>query len=251
MRRILNLVSFLLIAFVIIMPSLSHAARPLSTDDAGTVEKGHIEIESGFEYVKQTNKENNLSLALKYGLIKNFHLGVEIPYNFIDSSENADVDGMGDFIFSGKCNLLDLTEDLPALALCCNIKTKTGNKDKDLGSGEVDYTLTGIMTREIRKFTTHVNFGYTIVGEPEGEKLDDIFSYGLAIEYPINEKLNIAGEITGETTFDGDFDDNPCGGLVGLNHALSEMVTFDCGLGFEISEASPDYRIITGLTLVF
>lgn len=251
MRRILNVVLFLLIGFAIILPSVSYAARPISTDDADTVEGKHIEIESGFEYVKQADEENNLSFALKYGVIKNLHLGVEIPYKFIELSENADVNGIGDVIFSSKYHFLDETDQLPALALCCNIKTETGDKDKGLGSGEVDYTLTGIMTKEIRKFTTHVNFGYTIVGEGEGEKLDDIFSYGLAIEYPVNEKLNIAGEITGETTFDGDFDDNPFSGLVGCNYAFNEVATFDFGVGFEISEASPDYRIITGLTLGF
>ncbi|MFC1667704.1 transporter, partial [Candidatus Omnitrophota bacterium] len=235
MRRILDLVLFLLIVLVIIIPSVTYAARPISTDDAGTVEKRRIEIESGFEYVKQADEENNLSFVLKYGIIKNLDLGIEIPYTFIDFNESANVDGMGDIQCTTKYHFLDETQNLPALALSCSIKTKTG--DKGLSSGEVDYALTGIMTKEIREFTTHVNFGYTIVGEPEGEKLDDIFSYGLAIEYPVNEKLNIAGELTGETIFDGDFDDNPCSALTGLNYAFSEIVTFDFGVGFEISEA--------------
>lgn len=71
------------------------------------------------------------------------------------------------------------------------------------------------------------------------------------MEYPINENLNILGEITGETTFDGDFDDNPCGGLVGLNYALNEMITLDFGVGFKLSDASSDYTITTGFTLGF
>ena len=67
----------------------------------------------------------------------------------------------------------------------------------------------------------------------------------------MNKNLNILGEIAGETTFDGDFDDNPCNALVGLNYAFSEIATFDFGVGFEISDASPDYTIVTGLTLGF
>lgn len=249
MGKILNLILFLIIA--LITSSITYAARPLSTDDAGTVEERHIEIESGFEYVKQADEEYNLSFVLKYGLIKNSDLGIEIPYKFIDFIESANVGGIGDIKFTTKYRFLDEIKNLPVLALSLSIKTKTGNKEKSLGSGELDYGLNGIVTKEIGKFTTHLNLGYTFVGEPEGEEVNDIFSYGLAMEYPLNESLNIVGEVTGETTLDGDFNGNPCSGLLGLNYALSEMIAFDFGVGFEISDASPDYRIITGLTLGF
>ncbi|MFC1624349.1 transporter [Candidatus Omnitrophota bacterium] len=240
-----------IITVAIIIPSISYAARPLSTDDAGVVEARHMEIESGFEYVKQTDKEKSLSLCVKYGIIEKLDLGIEIPYQFIDVSEGDKIDGISDIQIATKYHLLDETETLPALAMSCVVKTKTGDENKGLGSGELDYSLNGIITKEIRDFTTHVNLGYTFVGEPEGENLDDIFSYSLAIEYLLIESLNIVGEITGETTFNGDFDDNPFSGLVGLNYILTERLCFDAGIGFQISKASPDYRITTGLTLAF
>ena len=56
---------------MVFFPIDVYAARPLSTDDAGVVDTGHIEIESGFEYVNQADKENNLSLVVKYRFIKN------------------------------------------------------------------------------------------------------------------------------------------------------------------------------------
>ena len=251
MAKISNLVLFLVIIVLVIIPSTIYAARPLSTDDAGVVEESHMEIESGFEYVKQTDEENNLNFVLKYGIIKNLDLGLEIPYKFIDFNEGDDVDGIGDIIFSTKCHFLDEGKNLPALALSYSIKSKTGDKDKGLGSGEIDYSLNGIITKEIGDFTTHINFGYTFVGEPKEEDLDDIFSYSLAVEYPINENLNMLGEILGETTFDGDFDDNPFSGLIGFNYAFNETVFFDFGMGFQISQVSPDYQITTGLTLAF
>jgi len=249
MCKILNL--FLIVAVVIINPLLSYAARPLSTDDAGAVEERHMEVETGFEYVKQTDEENNLNLVLKYGVIKNFDLGIEIPYKFINFSENDDVDGITDMLFTAKYNFLDEAENLPALALSYTVKTKTGDKNKGLSSGEVDYTLNGILTKEITKLTTHLNLGYTFVGESDEEKLDDIFSYGLAAAYPINDDLNIVAEIVGETTFDGDFDDNPSRGLLGFNYVFSKAISFDFGIGFRISKASPDYQITTGLTFGF
>lgn len=52
MTRFIKLVLFLAIAALVGAPPVVYAARPLSTDDVGTVEKGHFEFEGGFEYVK-------------------------------------------------------------------------------------------------------------------------------------------------------------------------------------------------------
>ena len=251
MEKASSIILFFIMVVVIITPSISYAARLLSTDDAGVVKARHMEVEAGFEYVKQADKENNLTLCIKYGLIEKLDLGVEVPYQFIDISEGNKVEGIGDIQITTKYNFLDETETLPALALSCVVKTKTGDTNKGLGSGEIDYSLNGIITKEIGDFTTHANLGYTFVGEPESEDLDDIFSYGLSVEYPLIESLNMVGEITGETTFDGDFDDNPFSGLIGFNCILNKRLCFDVGIGFQISKASPDYKIVTGLTLAF
>lgn len=236
-----------LIFFIMTTSSFAYGARPLSTDDAGTVEKGHFEIESGFEYVKQNDEEYNLSFVLKHGVIEDLDLGIEIPYKFIKFREGEDTNGVGDMTVTSKHSFLDESGGLPSLALSFSIKTETGNGEESLGTSEVDYGFNGIMSKEIGRFTAHLNIGYTFVGEPG----KDSFSYGWAMECPINENLNILGEIIGETIFDGDFDDNPCNGLVGLNSSITEMITFDCGMGFEISDASSDYTIVAGLTLGF
>ncbi|MDP8230400.1 MAG: transporter [Candidatus Gorgyraea atricola] len=242
MKKILYLTLFLMG-----IASFAYAARPLSTDDAGTVEKGFFEIENGFEYVKQDDEEYNLSFALKYGISESFHIGVELPYKFINFKESEDMDGIGDLVVSSKYNFLEDEGNLPSMSLGVSIKTETGDADKGLGTSEVDYGVNGIMSKEIGRLISHLNVGYTFVGGPG----KDTSSYGLAMEYPINENLNVLGEITGETAFDGDFDDNPFSGLVGVNYAINAMVMFDLGIGFEISDASPDYTIVTGLTLGF
>jgi len=236
-----------LIFFIMATSSSAYGARPLSTDDAGTVEKGHFEIESGFEYVKQNDEEYNLSFVLKHGVSENLDLGIEIPYKFINFRESDDTDGIGDMTITSKYRFLDESGSLPSLSLSFSMKTETGNGEESLGTSEVDYGFNGIMSKETGKLNSHLNIGYTFVGEPGKNS----FSYGWAMECQINENLNILGEITGETICDGDFDDNPCSGLVGLNHSITEMITFDCGMGYEISDASSDYTIVAGLTLGF
>ncbi|GAG00741.1 unnamed protein product, partial [marine sediment metagenome] len=215
-----------------------------------TVEKQHLETECGFEYVNTADNECNWSTVLKCGLLENWDIGIEFPYQFIDVTEGSDVDGIGDMVVSSKYRFLDETQGFPALSLSFAIKTDTGNEDKGLGSGDLDYTITAILTKELNKIVGHLNLGYIYVGAPEGQD-DDVFSYALALEYPVDDRLNFVGELSGETNFEGDFDDNPFAALVGFNYAFSDAATFDFGAAWQISEASPDYKLVTGLTLGF
>ncbi len=229
-----------------------YGARPLSTNDAGTVERGHFEVECGYEYAKgDADEENSLSFAVTCGIAQNLDLGVEVPYRFIDFDEGDDVDGIGDVEFTTKYTLVKETEDHPAFAMSFGVKSETGDETKGLGTGEIDYSINGILTKKINKITTHLNCGYTFVGEPDGEDVDDLMSYAVAVEYPLGEKLNILGEIAGETDFNGNFDNNACSGLFGINHCLNEDIVIDYGFGFGISDASPDYTITSGMTIYF
>ena len=240
-----------LVLFLVIFASNAVAARPLSTDDAGTVEKGDLEAELGFEYADDTDDEYNFSATVKYGLGERWDIGVEITYLYIDKESEDDDNGMGDYVFCSKYRFVDESEDFPALALGFSLKTNTGDEDEGLGSGELDYALNIILTKALDKIIGHVNLGYTYVGAPEEENHDDVFSYAIALEYPVNDSLNFVGELTGETNFEGDFDNHPFAGLIGFNYTFLENITFDLGVGWGISEASPDYLITTGLTLAF
>jgi len=240
-----------LAVFLLSFSSSAFAARPLSTDDAGTIEKGHIEFEGGFEYVNNVDNEYNWSTTLKYGLRENWDFGVEIPYQALDVSEGDDVDGVADLVICSKYRLLDQSVNIVNLAINFKIKTKTGNNDKGLGAGDIDYSATAILTKELGNITSHINLGYTYVGGPEGTDNDSLFSYALALEYPLDNKCNLVGEFTGETNFEGDFNNNPFAGLIGCNYAVSEDIAVDLGLAWQISEASPDYKIISGVTLGF
>lgn len=241
----------ILILCLMLFPSIVFAARPLSTGDAGTVGRMHFEIESGFEYADATDNEFTWATALTYGLLEKLDIAIEIPYRYINNCD--DEDGLGDITFSSKYHFLEESESLPAMAISFKLKTKTGNDDKNLGTGEMDYSATAILTKELNniighKIIAHLNLGYTYTDKSH----DDIFSYGVALEYPFNNRLNLVGELTGETAnFEGDFDDNPLAVLMGFNYAFSELLRFDFGMGVGISEASPDYTITTGLTLSF
>ncbi|MBN1870403.1 MAG: transporter [Candidatus Omnitrophica bacterium] len=230
----------------LVFVSNAYAARPLATDDAGAADVGALELEYGYEYVNATDKEYNHSVVLKTGVLKNLDLGVEIPYQFIDLEDEGDTNGFSDIVIMSKWNILHEQERLPDFALSFAYKTESGNDEKSLGTGRPEYTFTGIFSKQFNKITYYGNLGCSVKKE-----FEDTFNYCFALEYSLNEKINLVGEIFGDTLLSGKFDDNATSGLVGLNYAINDAVTYDLGLASGISEAEPDYKVSTGFTFAF
>ena len=143
------IINFFLCYWLVSCFGLAYAGRPLATDDAGVVDKGHFEMEAGLEYANQTDKEVGLSLVIKRGMLDNLDLGIEIPYTFIDFAEGATSDGFGDINLSAKLNLLKEQDNLPAMAVSFQLKTDSGNDDKSLGTGKREYAVNYIASKSI------------------------------------------------------------------------------------------------------
>lgn len=234
---------------LMIFPQLSFTARPLSTNDAGTVEKGAFEIEHGIEYVNGFDNETTMSLVITRGLLNNLDLGVEVPYKFIDSKEAENENGFSDISICTKLNILSAKEILPDASLNFNYKSDSANDEKGLGTGKPEYSLNAIFSKSLEQIALHLNIGYSFKEDFADEDNKDTLTYGLALEYPLNDKFNLVGEISGDTVLKRKFHDNACSALLGLNYALSDNLTLDLGAKTEISHADPDFTITCGITL--
>lgn len=173
------------------------AARPLSTDDAAVVAKGTFEVEYGIEYINQLDKEINLSLVIKRGLLENLDLGVEVPYQFIDFKEGAKTDGFSDIKISSKLNIIKDKSTLPDTALSFSYKADSANNDRSLGTGKPEITINSIFSKSVSNITVHTNLGYSFKEDFDDSDNEDTLNYALAIEYGVKDKLNIVGEIAG------------------------------------------------------
>ena len=62
------------------------AARPLTTDDAYTVEEGKFQVETGIDFARQDNHDKELvpSLTLTYGLLERMDIGAGSAYLFVN-----------------------------------------------------------------------------------------------------------------------------------------------------------------------
>ncbi len=234
---------------MIVFPLSVFAARPLATNDAGTVERGALEIEYGIEYVNAFDHETAMSLAFTSGILDTVDIGIEIPYTFIDAKEASDADGFSDINISTKFNFLSGQESLPDMALAFGYTSDSGNDDRGLGGGKPEYELTAIFSKAFDPVSVHLNLGYAFREDYVDEDNEDSFIYGVAVEYPLGEKITLVAEVSGDTVLKRKFHDNACSMLFGAHYAFSERIVFDVGFGTEVSHDEPDFSVTCGITI--
>jgi hypothetical protein len=210
--------------------SQAEAARPLTTDDAGTVGGGAFELEMGYDFSRDEDHTQNQSLgvSIKHGLIQRLDLCLALPYQIQPDEE------FGDAQIGIKYLLSEETGNLPAfsLTLACE-------------SGRPDCALTGIASREIGDLALHINLGYMASGL-KGE--DGVMLCAGAIECALSKSSTLVAELVGEL----DSDENALEALVGGNYRISEQVVLDLGIGRGFNTVSAkEGKATLGLTYGF
>jgi len=243
-RAILSNLFFVFLLLLCVSHSVE-AGRPLNTDDAGVVTPKTLEVEFAYEHVNSVDNENNLSLVLTTGLFDSLDVGVEIPYQFIDVNNSDNQNGVSDISLTTKWNVYS-DEDLFDATLSFNYKSDNGNDEMSLGTGEREYTILAIISKEISDVAIHFNLGPTIVLNG-----DDVINYNIASQWSVAETLSLAGELFGSHNFQDGFDDNSLSTLFGFIYEFNEKVVCDLGFTFGISDADPDFKVTTGVTIAF
>jgi len=251
--RIRNFQSILCLLFwllLILFPSVTQGMRPLSTDDAGTVEKGKIQCEIGLDVTREDNHDQEIapSLTVSYGLLERMDIGIGSAYLFIRPKEGKKEKGLGDTELKLKYRLFDEKDLFPGLAFTGKVKIPTASDSKGLGSGKVDFSINTILIKNLSKrWVLHLNLGYTWIGE---HGVNNEFSYSVAAQFILSDKWGLVGEMVGVNNFDGRRGNDPVSGLIGVYYLISDHVIWDMGLEIGMNKAASDFRLTTGLTLL-
>ena len=212
-----------------VLPGQALAARPLSTDDSGTVEAGKSEMEAGYGHEDFGGSCRGLSLGWKHGITERMDLGVGTGWQF-DPDEGAE-----EVSLSLKWSLIPVKDRFPGFSFSAGFAP----------SGS-EYFLNGIVTQPLgEKLSVHINLGYTV---PEAYQDGAIF-WGGAVEYAIHEKINLVAEAIGEEDI-SDNNEDCRSWLLGGNAAVTDFLTLDLGGGTRLSD-DPGWFVTGGGTLSF
>ncbi len=160
------------------------AAQPMETETARLMKGGRVRLENTFEY--QTSAEGTemaIPMAVEWAIVDTLELSVEpVWYTAIRPKVGRSASGVGDTEATLAFRFLEEQGWVPALAVAGEVKFPTA-RDILIGTGKPDYTLTLVASKRFGNFDTHVNFGYTIVGQPGPIHLDNIFDFAVAQEW--------------------------------------------------------------------
>ena len=248
MRRI-SWIGALLLALCLFPFAPLFAARPLFTEDTETVEKGAFEMELGFDYYREDNRDKNYLpfVQLKYGPIEKMEIGSTIGYLWNDVHEGGRLDGWTDLFVYLKYRLWEEGEYYPAFALKPLVKLPTQTWREHTESRRADYALGAIFDKSFGKAALHFDLFYYLIGDP-GES--DVLSTGVAAEYEFLKGWSGVGEVRYLRKLNTDRKDD----LLFLNFGLKKEVgwaVLDAAVNVGLNSAAPDYGLTVGVTIPF
>jgi len=239
----MNRLSVFLVALIMLTSSAAFAARPLVTDDYGTLDPGAYEFEAGYNLISPKaggGDSQGLVCQLKRGFFPGFDLGLELPYN------TSAVSGLADAVLHAKLRLKDFSEEEGVTARL-DIKLTNGDVVTGLGSGFTDYGLLLILSKELAGIKSHINAGYTVVGDPANSSQDDTFVYGVAFEKELASGIEAAVEYTGSSCLQRELLNNI---QIAGRWQATQAIRLDAGYSIAMSDVSDNIATI-GLTAEF
>jgi len=160
--------------------------------------------------------------------------------------------GFGDLTVGAKFNVLSqaTTGNGPAFAVRAAVKLPTASFDDGLGTGQTDFMLDGILSKEINEKVDLAGFGgFRFRGSPDDYELSHGLRYGVGLGYPSRARLKMFAEATGEYYFDNtvSFTGTPNAALGGPPSSWDVDRPFDLFLGVQY-HATNGFYVGSGLS---
>ncbi len=254
----LNLLAVIISGFLILTAfQFLSAQQPLETETARLVKAKKLEIESSFEFqTSSEGTEKSLPFAIIYGIRNDLELMIEpVAYTSINPKAGVQAHGPGDIEITLSYLFRHESGHIPALSVAGEVKIPTA-KDKLIGTQKYDYAGYIVASKRFGRFDTHINLGYTVVGQPDSLQLDNIFNFALASEYTLSKKTQLVAEVLANTSSLAGDENNTSPeistgeivGMLGARYFLTSKVIFALGLNYDNKQA---FLIRPGITIKF
>ncbi len=252
----------IILSALVLLPGTTWSALPLITDDTGTQGKGKFQVEVGGEYDREketfegvTVKETDylITPTLTYGITDPVDIFITVPYVWSSVETEGDpgagrVNGISDTTFGAKWRFYE--KEKLSFGLKPIVTVPTGNYEKTLGTGRVDYGVTLIITREFDPWAFHANFGYTRNENRIGER-ENLWHVSAAAEYEVVKDLKLCADAGVDTNRDKTSEVEPAYLLGGIIYSAAENMELSFAVKKALNDAEIDWAILPGITYRF
>ena len=233
----------------------SFAAHPLLTEDTGTQGKGNSQLELTYDGIRDRIGEvdvrgGQLAATYSYGFVDPADLQIGMPYLRLDEDEQGGrrvlTRGINDLSINVKWRFFE--RGAFSLAVKPGVTLPTGDADKFLGSGRVDWGALLIASYEPGVLAFHAHVGYVDFRNTIGAKTS-LWQVAGAMTWQVIGPLKLVADVSSET--------NPVPGYstpfdrlrVGAIWTPSKNIDLDIGYRYGLSKPAIDSGLLAGVTL--
>jgi hypothetical protein len=252
--------------------------RPLLTEDPETVGTGLILLEGGFEtqqdvFYPASGLRGDLlrvpTLGVSFGFSSILELQIDggfydrlniksiVPAPLSDKLELSgdETTDIEDVVVATKIRLVSEAAGRPSVGVRLATKLPTASNESGLGLDTMDFYITGLFGKTVQSVRVVGNLGIGILSDPiEGDRQNDVVTYGVSIARALQQGLEFVGEINGRlNTRDARTPtgtETRSGIRVGLRFTRA-AVRIDGGLLFGLTSRDPNFGFTAGVTYVF
>lgn len=128
-----------------------------------------------------------------------------------------------------------------------DLQARRSISDDPQRDGLTDYLSTFIASYKGERFGVHANAGYAVNDSPDDVDYDDQVLLGAGLEFFPADRLRTIAEFSYETEKESGLD-GPSEATLGFQYFLTPHLTLNLGAGVGLTDASPDLRILFGLS---
>lgn len=218
--------------------------RPTVSTPANLSEPGWVELETGGQrsHGGDSLRRDSIPYTVKYAFTPDWgiRLGGDAWLRDV-APDGSKLSGFGDtaFILKRRFALNDAT----AFGLEGGVNLPTA-KD-GLGSGKVDYLITGIYSTNFSDYHTDINLSATRLGQIAEDENRWQTTWAVSLSRALGERWGVAGE------FSGSYRRNvpsTAQFLAAVSYNVSKRVVFDAGAAAGLNHTSPDWSLFAGVT---
>jgi hypothetical protein len=262
----------LLVSSSLIPSSLSWAAHPFITDDAGTQGKGNWQLElmaqrdhhdraadAGAGPVQQRSRSTLFNPVLTYGLLDKVDVALGLSRSRYRTTENGivarEASGAADSTLELKWRVYE--QDGLSLALKPGLTLPTGDENRGLGAGRTSWGMNLIADYEVEPWIWLANIAYNRARykllQDQLDNSSDLWRVSGGVEYIVRKELRLTGELGVRTTESRNDPFLPGRharfAMLGLVYSPTKKLDFDVGFRKRLNRAETDKTFLVGTTV--
>lgn len=181
------------------------------------------------------------SLALAYGAGEDIELNLNVPYRY---EWEGRVDGLEDTAFGFKHRFFKEGKYGPSVAYLLTASLISGKEDFST-DGHVGAGIA--FSKRVGPVSGHANFIYTKPGDSD---LEDDITFGAGFDFSAAHDFKLLGELYGKRSYySSEIDKVEM--RVGVRLSAGEYFFTTMGIGFDLKDSTPEYRLMLSLTMLY